>query len=149
VKLLVCGGRYYRGYALLSSVLDDINHRTPITQLIHGGAVGADQLAFRWAAERNVFQRVFYAQWALIGRGAGPLRNQQMLREGKPDQVLAFPGGRGTAHMMRIAKKAGVPVQEVQTVDVEAAFARQIDADAQEMVAPELWKNLKSLEEEP
>ena len=110
-------------------------------------------MAFRWAAERNVFQRVFFAKWALIGRGAGPLRNQQMLREGKPDLVLAFPGGKGTAHMVRIARKAGVPVQEVPTVDMttvdaEAAFARQIDAQSQAMVAPELWDRLKSLEEE-
>jgi hypothetical protein len=33
-----------------------------------------------------------------------------MLREGRPDLVAAFPGGRGTAHMVRIAREAGVEV---------------------------------------
>ena len=41
---------------------------------------------------------------------AGPKRNQQMLDEAKPDMVVAFPGGKGTAHMRQIAKAAGVPV---------------------------------------
>ena len=36
-----------------------------------------------------------------------------MLREGKPDFVVAFPGGRGTANMKEQALKAGVEVIEV------------------------------------
>jgi len=53
------------------------------------------------------------AEWDKFGRRAGPLRNEQMLREGKPDVVVAFPGGRGTAHMVRIAKEAGIDVLEI------------------------------------
>jgi hypothetical protein len=36
-----------------------------------------------------------------------------MLAEFQPTLVIAFPGGRGTAHMVRIAKDAGVQVMEV------------------------------------
>jgi hypothetical protein len=36
-----------------------------------------------------------------------------MLDEGKPDLVLAFPGGRGTRNMVGQAKRAGVPVEIV------------------------------------
>jgi ABC-type sugar transport system substrate-binding protein len=36
-----------------------------------------------------------------------------MLDEGKPDIVVAFPGGTGTADMVRRARKAGVVVIEV------------------------------------
>lgn len=43
-----------------------------------------------------------------------------MLQEGKPDLVVAFPGGRGTAHMTRIAQEAGVPVVVVQVQDNKA-----------------------------
>jgi hypothetical protein len=32
------------------------------------------------------------------GRAAGPIRNQKMPEE-KPELVVAFPGGRGTADM--------------------------------------------------
>jgi UDP-N-acetylmuramoylalanine-D-glutamate ligase len=33
-----------------------------------------------------------------------------MLDEGKPDLVVAFPGGRGTANMVQQAHRAGVEV---------------------------------------
>ncbi len=36
-----------------------------------------------------------------------------MLDEGKPDIVLAFPGGKGTANMVRQAKKAEITVVEI------------------------------------
>ena len=36
-----------------------------------------------------------------------------MLAEGKPEMVLAFPGGRGTANMVKQARSAGVSVCEV------------------------------------
>jgi hypothetical protein len=37
------------------------------------------------------------------GRAAGPRRNQRMLEDFRPDLVVAFPGGRGTAYMVRRA----------------------------------------------
>jgi hypothetical protein len=36
-----------------------------------------------------------------------------MLDEGKPDLVIAFPGGRGTADMVKKARRAGVEVVEI------------------------------------
>jgi hypothetical protein len=54
---------------------------------------------------------VYVAQWKKHGRAAGPIRNQRMLDKGKPDLVVAFPGGRGTADMIRRAERAGVPVR--------------------------------------
>ena len=45
-------------------------------------------------------------------RGAGPVRNARMLVE-KPDLVIAFPGGPGTADMVRRARAAGVEVVEI------------------------------------
>jgi len=54
------------------------------------------------------------AKWSKHGRAAGPIRNQEMIDECKPDLVVAFPGGRGTADMVRRAKAAGIRVIEVQ-----------------------------------
>ena len=51
------------------------------------------------------------AKWDELGRNgrkAGPIRNQQMLDEGRPSLVVAFPGGRGMADMVRRARNAGV-----------------------------------------
>jgi hypothetical protein len=38
-----------------------------------------------------------------------------MLRDGRPDVVVAFPGGKRTAHMLKLARDAGLPVLEVPT----------------------------------
>jgi hypothetical protein len=38
-------------------------------------------------------QEVYQADWKRYGR-AGPIRNQEMLDKGKPDVVIACPGGR-------------------------------------------------------
>ena len=43
---------------------------------------------------------------------AGPRRNRRML-DRRPDLVLAFAGGRGTADMVRQARASGVRVIEV------------------------------------
>jgi hypothetical protein len=106
VKVLVCGGRDYADAGFLYGFLDTLKPSV----VVHGCAPGADSLAGRWATERGVPQEPYPADWQKYGRRAGPLRNEQMLREAKPDLVVAFPGGRGTAHMVRIAEEAGVKV---------------------------------------
>jgi hypothetical protein len=112
VRVIVCGGRDYCNEEKVFSVLD----RLEPTFVIEGGADGADLLAYRWATrnldlERN--HQCFKAEWVKHGKRAGPMRNQRMLDEGKPDLVLAFPGGKGTADMVRRAKRAGIEVREV------------------------------------
>jgi hypothetical protein len=90
----------------------------PIKTLIHGDAPGADRLAAAWAKDTGLAEfgelLAFPADWEKHGNAAGPIRNQQMLDEGKPDMVIAFPGGIGTANMVRLARKAGVPVNIIQ-----------------------------------
>ena len=52
------------------------------------------------------------ADWEKWDTAAGPKRNQMMLDQ-KPDIILAFPGGRGTADMIARAEQAGVEVVKV------------------------------------
>ncbi len=115
MRILVCGGRDYTDRNRVYDVLDAIHHETPVTAIIEGGAAGADHFACLWSAKRNIdgHQR-FAADWTLHGKAAGPLRNARMLAEGKPDLVIAFPGGRGTADMVRKAEAAGVPVRKIE-----------------------------------
>lgn len=115
-RILVCGGRTYEDKELVFAVLDELKQRHPSWNLlIHGGAKGADSLADKWARTTNGVQLIdiYRPQWELYGRNAGPRRNELMLRDGCPDLVVAFPGGRGTAHMVRVAKEAGVEVIEI------------------------------------
>ena len=60
--------------------------------------------------DRGVPFDVYMADWKRLGRKAGPIRNQRMLVEGKPDLVVAFPGGKGTAGMVTLARNASVEV---------------------------------------
>ena len=126
MRILVCGGRTY-GFddplkssntvrkEILKAVYLLTKKGLPLeVTIIHGGATGADTLAgvaaewFNWKCE------VYPADWKTHGKKAGILRNIQMLEESKPDLVIAFPGGRGTAHMVKIAREAGVEVIEVK-----------------------------------
>lgn len=110
--VLVCGGRDYADCEHLFGVLDLIHRKRPIDVIIHGNARGADSLAGAWAGSRGVGCMVFPADWQTHGKAAGAIRNQEMLDRGEPDSVIAFPGGRGTADMVRRARKAGIPVGE-------------------------------------
>jgi hypothetical protein len=109
-RVLVCGGRDFADTEKLFRVLSDRHDNNPFSLLIHGAAKGADTLASEWAFERGVPQQAYPADWARDGRAAGPIRNRLMLEEGKPDLVIAFPGGKGTENMRQQAFKAGVPV---------------------------------------
>jgi len=115
MRMLVCGGRNYNDWQQLDATLSQIKQTQgwdddPIELVIHGGAQGADEMAGEWANDHDVETLVFPADWQTYGRQAGMIRNQQMLDEGQPDLVVAFPGGRGTANMVQRAEEAGVPV---------------------------------------
>ncbi len=110
MKVIVCGGRDFQSPAQVWQGLDRLHEATPITQLMQGGATGVDTFAKEWAVKHPGIQRfVCRADWDKHGRAAGPIRNARMLEWG-PDAVVAFPGGRGTANMVKQATEAGVRV---------------------------------------
>lgn len=109
MRVLVCGGRDYNDQKRVSNILTGIGP----TAIIHGNASGADECADRWALANEIPVLPFAADWGRFGKAAGPLRNQKMLDDGKPDLVVAFPGGRGTADMVAKARKSGVLVMEI------------------------------------
>lgn len=124
MKILVCGGRKYgtktvegktvrdtEAVSLLNSTLD--KYKDEVTLIIQGGAKGADTLAYLWAADNKKPCKEYRAEWDKYGRAAGTLRNETMLLDSNPDLVLAFPGGSGTAHMIRFARSEGYSVIEV------------------------------------
>jgi len=112
-KILICGGRDYEDYGRLEDELNLLWRAEGEYTIIHGCARGADSLAGQYAKQYNNPVEEYPADWDKYGRRAGPLRNIQMLEEGKPDLVVAFPGGRGTAHMIKIAQDAGVEVIKI------------------------------------
>ncbi len=113
-RVLVCGGRGYSDVDVVFRVLNASHNVWGISAIISGMARGADTLAVRWAAEKDVELVSFPADWKKHGKSAGPIRNQQMLDEGKPDMVIAFPGGRGTDDMCKRARKADLIVLRIR-----------------------------------
>lgn len=113
-RVLVCGGRDFSDRERFDWTMVQCGlFGDVVTVIIHGGAPGADQMAGQWALDHGVPAEVYPADWQAHGKAAGPIRNQRMLDEGRPDLVVAFPGGKGTADMVRRAKAAGVEVIEV------------------------------------
>lgn len=109
MRVIVCGGRNYSDVRRVEEQLETLNIRLLIT----GGARGADELAYDWAMKRGCPVCVFPANWNVNGKAAGPIRNGWMLEHGKPDLVVAFPGGTGTLDMIHRARIAGVAVERI------------------------------------
>ena len=113
MRVLVCGGRDFNDRQLLAQTLADLHLTKRIEVIIHGCAMGADTIAGWWARFAGVEELRFPADWRTHKKAAGPIRNTEMLREGRPDLVVAFHGGRGTADMVKKARASGVRVIEV------------------------------------
>jgi hypothetical protein len=111
--ILVCGGRDFTDYQMVCDTLSNI---PDITRVVHGDARGADTLAGMWARANKITEAPYPANWTLHGKSAGPKRNQQMLDSEPVDMVVSFPGGRGTADMVRRATQKGIPVIVAETV---------------------------------
>lgn len=115
MKVLVCGGRDFVNQRFLFATLDKYYNRYYFTSLIEGGAKGADKLAKLWAQDMNLPIEEYKADWDKYGSAAGPIRNQQMLDEGKPDLVIAFDtGGPGTNNMCLKAESEGIEVIRIR-----------------------------------
>lgn len=115
MRVLICGGRNYENEIVLFAKMDELDARYHFTLVIVGGQRGADTLGEKWANTRKIAVKryeVTKEEWNRIGRRAGPLRNQKMLDESKPQMVVAFPTpeSSGTWDMVGRAKRAGIEV---------------------------------------
>jgi hypothetical protein len=109
LRVAVTGGRAFASPYLLARCLTALGQ---IGVLAHGGAVGADLLAGRWARQHDIPVRVYPADWGARGPRAGPERNRRMLQHFAPDLLVAFTGGVGTLDCMGAARARGIPVWE-------------------------------------
>lgn len=112
-RILICGGRNFKDYALFtSSMLYIKQFFEKDFVVIQGMAQGADRMAMMWAFNQGIPLINMPANWTYYSHGAGPVRNGWMLRFGLPDLVIAFPGGEGTADMVKQAREWGCDVWE-------------------------------------
>ena len=105
MKLAVVGSRTFNDYKLLKEKIDEINKETPIKKIVSGGAIGADKLGEFYAQENHIKTKIFIPDWKKYGRGAGIIRNEDIVK--KSDHVIAFWDGKskGTLSSINLAKK--------------------------------------------
>lgn len=109
------GGRRLRDRGLVYDALDLVLAELGGTfLLVHGAAAGADTLADEWAADRGCTALPYPAQWTrpdgTRDLSAGHRRNAEMVAL-LPDQLIAFPGGEGTASAVRMARRRAIPTR--------------------------------------
>jgi hypothetical protein len=97
MKVAVIGSRTFNDYELVKETLTKLD----ITLLISGGAKGADSLGERYANENNITTLIFKPDWERHGRGAGMIRNTDIVKNS--DIVVAFWDGssKGTLDSIR------------------------------------------------
>lgn len=109
MRLLVSGGREFNDVDFIFKRLNTLHNSRSVTELIHGAARGVDSICGYWAEEMDITVTPVPAKWrddnGVLDRGAGLKRNQHMLDEYRPDALMAFPGGTGTADMVKRAEK--------------------------------------------
>lgn len=123
-RVLICGGRDYSDWQHMFAVLSALHEKHRFSLVIEGGASGADAGGRAFGERAGIPVSTFKARWSDLSHSdavirtrrdgskydakAGHRRNQLMLDDGRPDLVVAFPGGKGTADMANRATAAGV-----------------------------------------
>lgn len=113
-RIVVAGSRDFNDYNLLSAELDKyLAGQTNIT-IVSGTARGADKLGERYAAEHNLRIERFPAEWEKYHKGAGPIRNAQMVESA--DAVIVFWDNEssGTKNIIECARKENIPYKIVR-----------------------------------
>ena len=110
-KTIIAGGRDFCDYDFLKESLNDL--KISITEIVSGKAKGVDALGEQYAKEHGIEVKEFPADWKKIGRGAGPIRNEEMAVYA--DTLVAYWDGKskGTKSMITLAKKHGLKVHVI------------------------------------
>jgi hypothetical protein len=107
MRILICGDRNWND---LQKVYDTLKEYPNVEYVIEGEARGADTCGKIAAEMLDIPVLKFPADWTKYGKSAGPIRNHQMLIEGKPDLILAFHddilNSKGTKNMVTQALKS-------------------------------------------
>lgn len=127
MRVLVCGGRGWRETKVMVKRLAALPPGPHV--LIHGDCRGADRMGAEIGKAMGWHIDPYPADWDRYGTAAGPIRNRQMLREGRPDLVLAFhhdlTRSTGTADMVAISLKVGLEVEWIDAFGGVTKYPRQ------------------------
>lgn len=130
MKLAIVGSRILEETDENLVILTEIVRRNidNITEIVSGGARGADTLAQKFAEQEKIPMRVFPADWARFGKGAGPRRNQEIVDH--CDKLLAFyvneKNSTGTKDSVRRAKRVDKLLKTYEWADLPAIIEKDL-----------------------
>jgi predicted Rossmann fold nucleotide-binding protein DprA/Smf involved in DNA uptake len=109
MKLVIAGSRtvvniQHLYNAILTLDLGD-TVKNEVTEIISGGANGADKLGEILATKLNKTLTIMPAEWDKYGKAAGYRRNEDMAELGDAVLVLYDGISKGSKHMIELAKK--------------------------------------------
>ena len=107
MKLAVIGSRSFNNYDLLNNQILSLDIK--ISEVISGGANGADLLAEKWAINNQIKLTIIKPNWSLYGRGAGIKRNEKIIND--CEYCIAFWDGKskGTLSSIKFCEKFSKP----------------------------------------
>jgi hypothetical protein len=112
--VIMCGDRNWNDFKIIDAVLSIL---PPNTEIVEGNCRGVDKISGYLARKRGMIVHVESADWNKYKKGAGPIRNQEMLNKYKIDLVIAFHNdiekSKGTMDMITRATKTGILVKLV------------------------------------
>lgn len=108
MRTIINGSRDITDYSLVETAME-LSGIKP-TEVISGGARGPDRLGERWAKEKGVKLTVMPADWDTHGKGAGYVRNAQMVDAA--DALVSIWDGqsKGTRHTISLVGQKGLRV---------------------------------------
>jgi len=112
MKVIVAGSRTFNDYDMMKSVLKKFEQEVSlITEIVSGGAKGADSCGEVYALENHIKLTIMNADWDRYGKSAGIMRNAKMADYG--DCLLAFwdEESSGTKNMIQQMRKRRKPLQ--------------------------------------
>lgn len=138
IKLVIAGDREFNDYGVFTEKLENVikKNNWEVSEVVHGGARGADALADKWADDNNIPKTIKKAEWenlkqknAIIKERKNPwtkkmekynsmagfFRNEQMACYG--DVLVAFQLSGptpGTKDMIERARKHGLTVEVIE-----------------------------------
>lgn len=111
MKMIIAGSRTASSlsFETFAKLVDCAVGDKIITEVVSGGARGADALGEKWAKSKGIPVKLFPADWDKFGKSAGYKRNVQM-GEYADFAVIIWDGlSPGSKHMMDIMQKLKKP----------------------------------------
>lgn len=111
MKYAIVGSRTFNNFLLLDETMKKF---TDVTEIVSGGAKGADSLGEQWAKAHNIPITIYYPEWDKYGKSAGIKRNYLIVRDA--DFIVVFWDGksRGTKNSIDLTKRFTKPYLIVQ-----------------------------------